>query len=760
MNELGKWITNGTKHPFYARKYIEITKVVKKATAKVCGLGQFNFYINGKKVKDHVLDPGWTNYEKRIQYVTFDITKDLVTGGNVIGAEVGNGWFIKDDTNYTFHFPPFMPPNPNPYRPFGSSLVLAVKLEIEYTDGTTKSMTADHTFKVKEHPVTVSNVYGSETIRGDLAQPGWNTVLFDDTDWPLAQMVKPQEEPKGRLEEQSQPPVKVINTYEGVRLHDTGKRCIYDLLQNMAGILEAEVCGRAGDIIRFYPAEKLTQEGDIDQMAKNWVMIDSCITYVIGQDDTWETCCMKFTYFAGRYIGVEGTAKIRSLKGHAITSAHVTHGRFRCDDKRFMQIYDMVEKTVEANMVSVHTDCPTIERFAWQEPNHLMAPSIMYMKDSKALWEKFLADMRTDQLTEETFFLDMEQKPYYPGAGLMPSQCPCYLPNVLPVPGLGSFYDIIPWGSTCILGTWWHYQFYGDEKIIEDNYDAGMRYLKHLKTKVNGDGFINHGLGDWGHPNNDLVRENIETVFLYADAVILAKFAEVLGYSKDKKKLEDYAAAVKENYNKKLLVKHPVKDFYCYRAWDHEDEIFLTQASQALPLYWGLVPEDKEEAVVAAFRDTLEMERSFLSGEVGLPYIIQTACRYGMNELICKYILKEEHPSYYAFILDGETTLGEYWEKNPRSHCHDMMGHIIEWYYNGMAGIIPEEPGFEKLTIRPYLPESMNEFTCSYQSVRGLIQVWVKRMAEGISIDVQVPQEVTYRIDRSQLKEGTDRCQL
>ena len=135
--------------------------------------------------------------------------------------------------------------------------------------------------------------------------------------------------------------------------------------------------------------------------------------------------------------------------------------------------------------------------------------------------------------------------------------------------------------------------------------------------------------------------------------------------------------------------------------------MFITQASQGLPLYWGLVPEDKKADVVKVFRKTLVDEQTFIAGEVGLPYVIQTARENGMNDLISQFILREEHPSYYAFVLDGETILGEYWETNPRSHCHDMMGHIIEWYYNGIAGIIPEEPGFTKVTIKPYMPDTI-----------------------------------------------------
>lgn len=814
-----QWITNGTAKPFYARKELTLDKAVKRAEAKVCGLGQFQFYINGKKAGDHELDPAWTDYRKLIYYVTFDVTDMLRPGKNVIGAEVGNGWFIKRDEHYTFTFPGFMPPNPNPYRPGASCLILAMELDLEYEDGTRDLIAADDSFKVKEHPVIMSNVYGSETIDGGLRQAGWRETGFDDSAWQQAEYVPEEEIPRADILEQTMPPVKVIKSYEGKLLHRVRPhRDIYDFGQNMSGILELEARGKAGDEIRIYPAEKLDENGDVDQVAKNWITVDSCITCIIGRDDVWEKFRMTFTYFAGRFVGAEacgsaesgsmpkqldcrdhaaetcGTIQIRNLTAHAITSAHKRSGTFTCDDERYNQIYDMIEKTVEANMVGVHTDCPTIERFAWQEPNHLMAGSIFYMKDGKKLWEKFLRDMRYAQHTKEDYFFDYAGEKIYPGDGLMPSQCPCYIPNVIPVPGMGSFYDIIPWGSTCILGTYWHYQFYGDRQIIEDNYEAGTRYFRHLLTKVNADGFINHGLGDWGNPKNELARENIETAFLYADAVCLAEFARVLGKAEDRKRLLEKAEEIKANYNEKLMTRHPEKGFWCYQcaagdttrneclgggdgsggtedrkgaahpsdpdgsdghdtaAAARPEEILLTQAAQALPLFWNMVPEDRKADVVQALRYTLEREGAFIAGEVGLPYIIQCARIYGMNELVSRFILRETHPSYYAFILDGETTLGEYWESNPRSHCHDMMGHIIEWYYNGIAGIIPEAPGFAKVTIRPYLPESMHEFSCTYQSTHGRIKVHVKETETEILLETEVPEGVETAIDVSNLE--------
>lgn len=181
MTLQAKWITNGTKAPFYVRRRFTLHKPVKSASAKVCGLGQFHFYVNGRKVSDHELDPGWTDYRKYIQYVVFDVTEYLREGDNMLGAEVGNGWFIKTDEHYTFTFPEFMPPNPNPYRPYGESLVFLAELTVCYEDGTTERLVSDEMFETRVHPVVMSNVYGSETIDGRLAVVDWCEVQKGNT---------------------------------------------------------------------------------------------------------------------------------------------------------------------------------------------------------------------------------------------------------------------------------------------------------------------------------------------------------------------------------------------------------------------------------------------------------------------------------------------------------------------------------------------------------------------------------------------------
>lgn len=757
QNVLAQWITNGADRPFYARKKFTLSEKIRRAEVTVCGLGQFNLYINGKKVGDHVLDPAWSDYRKLIYYLKFDVTEMLAEGENVIAAEVGNGWFImeQEDGNYTFRFPDFMPPNPNPYVPFAENLMLSLCLHVEFDDGAEKKILTDTYWKIAPHMIESSNVFGSETVNGEKRIKDWNTIICDDSGWASATLLKEDEMPKTLLKLQTMPPVRVIQTYEAKYLHTVNEREIYDLSQNASGMLEFDVMGKRGDVIRIYPAEKLGKDGDVDQFAKNWMDINVCETYIIGEDDTWEHFSMTFTYFCARFLAVEKCAGtiVRNIRLNAISSAGENAGSFYCDDERYMQIYRLIEKAVESNMVSVHTDCPTIERFAWQEENHLMAPAVMYMKKVKSHWEKFLMDTRISQHTKEDYFRDLEGKKFYPGEGLIPAQAPCYIPNVLPVPGMGSFYDVIAWGSTIILGTWWHYRFYGDLHVIAENYEAGKKYLQHLKSRVTEDGFINHGLGDWGNPNGIFARENIETAFLYADAATLKEFAELLGKAEEAGEFLSYAEEIKKNYNEKLLAFNEQTGKYCYRVWDQKDTIAVTPAAQALPLFWGMVPEEKEQDVADSLRKAVEDSGSFQAGEVGQPYIIQAMSKYGMNDLICKVILAKQHPSYYAFVLAGETTLGEYWEENPRSHCHDMMGHIAEWYYNGMAGIQPLEPGFRKVLIRPYLPESVRELKCSYQSASGLIEVSMERVDGKTDLQIQAAPGIETVVDRSFLEE-------
>ena len=317
----------------------------------------------------------------------------------------------------------------------------------------------------------------------------------------------------------------------------------------------------------------------------------------------------------------------------------------------------------------------------------------------------------------------LDGKPFFRGAGFLPPIAPSYGKFIADTP-LGNFWDLIAWGSFLILGAKWFYEYYGDLSMIRNYYGANCAYMDYLGTKITEDGFIAHGLGDWGNPQAGAqATANVETAFYYKDLVTMAEFAGLLGKQEDEKRFKDLAEEVRGNYNEKLLVKDPAGR-WCYRAWDHREELFCTQACQALPLHFGMVPEDKKKDVTDTLLELLEPS-GFVSGEIGFPAILQCLQESGHQDLIWKLAMREDTFSFYHFVQTGETALGEYWEDNPRSHNHDMMGSLMECYYTGIAGIRGLEPGFARAEIRPYLPNGIKRMKCSYGSAQGVVALEV-----------------------------------
>lgn len=761
----GKWIGNGNSKPFYARKIYSISKKIESAYAAVCGFGQFVFYINGKKVGNHELDPGWTNYNLKAQYVMFDIAEYLSQGENAFGISVGNGFYLADKgERYFFEMPPaamkkFMPPNTNGYEPFGTTLPLKAMMIIQYTDGSTDVIATDTTWKVKESACILANVYGSELYDARKYPVGWNAVAFEDEYWNYAKEV---DGPKGRLCAQGQPPIitKKICTAKLVERQEEGY--LYDFGQNMSCMLELSAKGKAGQKIELLVAEKLDANGKIDQMAKNWNMIDVSCTYILAGNPEGETWKQEFSYVGARYVLIKGGVpeqaevssteidmpQILSLKGHYIVSDSPITGTFQCDDERYNQVYRLIAEAMDSNLKSVHTDCPSIEKTAWLEESHLLAPSIMFYRDVRDLWSKIFDDAVIEQYTAETKENGIMGEPFYRGAGFLPPIAPAYGKLIVDTP-MGNFWDLIVWSSFSILGAKWFYQYYGNSCMIKKYYETDCRYMDYLATRVTEDGFVAHGLGDWGNPQMGAqATANVETAFYYEDLLTMAEFAELLEKPMDKEKFIKQAEKVRENYNEKLLVRDE-SGKWCYKAWNHKDTIFCTQACQALPLYFGMVPEEKEKDVTETLTELLAPS-GFVSGEVGFPAILRSLQKSGRRDLIWNLAMKEDAFSFYHFVQTGETALGEYWEDNPRSHNHDMMGSLMECYYTDIAGIKNQAPGFTKVLIKPCLPEGMNRMRCVYNCIQGELIVEVETGIKS-RVSVTVPAGMEAELDLTAL---------
>lgn len=708
-NWKGKWIGNGTSKPFIARKKFEAEKN-ENAVLSVCVPGQFEVKINGRNISPYVYEGSHTDFNKHVHYSTYDVSDFIITGENEITVEAANGWYIGDNDNGKRYFYTM----DKGYRAFGESLALIAQMKIgdEY-------IVSDNSWKVSRSKTTLADIYGSEDID--------NTIEYE---WISAKSVKP---PKGELIPCDYPPVIRKYCYNPKCVDKV--RMIFDFGQNMSSQFYLKIKGVKGQRIKLIPAEKLSASGDTEQTVDTYSLLT-----LSGGDDVFE---QKFSVNGARWYKIEGAEyeQITEFKSYFTTSSAKDCGYFSCSDERINKIYNLILKAIESNINHSHTDCPTIEKLGWLEPNHLMAHSVMYNKDVDMLWSKIAMDMRDAQYTENEFDIDNGAVAHEYKNGLVPSIAPRYAKFITDWKS-GSFWDIIPWGSSIILAAYEQYRFYGNKKILEDNYDCAKKYIEYLTEQYNDynrlygkngeERFICAGLGDWGiEQNNGCGRENIETAFYYHDLMTMAEISKLINKG-DEKSFAEQAEKVKKLYNKFLLATENGGAYY----QDYQSRKIM-QTNQAIPLYFGLVPDEYTEDVkntLIKLCDGNHLE----CGEIGLVYILRTLAAAGRNDIIYDMILKDTHPSYLRFVHTGETTLPEFWRDDARSRNHDMMGHIMEWFFEEVAGIKSND-GFKTVTVNPGCMDFIDEFECYYDSMCGLIKVIFK---EG-KLTVRMPNNVS-----------------
>ncbi len=711
-NWRGEWIGNNTKKPFIARKRFNVSGN-DSAVLSVCVPGQFEVKINGSKINPYAYEGSQTDFNKHIHYSTYDVTDFIRQGENEITVEAANGWYIGDDAEGKRYFYTM----DKGYKPFGECLALTVQLKIgnEY-------IVTDTSWEVSRSKTVLADIYGSEDID--------NTLQYE---WTLAQKVKP---PLGKLIPCDYPPVIHKYCYEPISVDK--ERMIFDFGQNMSSQFYLKIKGKMGQRIKLIPAEKLSVYGDIEQTVDTYSILT-----LSGKEDIFE---QKFSVNGARWYKIEGAEyeQIIEFKSYFATSSAEDCGYFRCGDERLNKIYNLILKAIESNLNHSHTDCPTIEKLGWLEPNHLMARSVMYNKDVDTLWSKIAADMRDAQYGENEFDIDNGAFPHEYKSGLIPSIAPRYAKFTTDW-NEGSFWDIIPWGSSIILAAYEQYRFYGNKRVLADNYTSAKKYIAYLTEqyndynrlygkngKNNEKRFICAGLGDWGvEQNKGRSRENIETAFYYHDLMIMAEISKILGFG-DETAFTKQAESVKRNYNDSLLVTDNGKAYY--RDYDNGK---ITQANQAIPLCFGLVPEEHRKAVENTLISVCE-NNHLRCGEIGLVYIIRALTAAKRNDIIYDMILKDAHPSYLRFVNMGETTLPEFWRDDARSRNHDMMGHIMEWFFTEVAGIKSDD-GFKTVTVNPACTDFIDGFECRFNSVRGEIKA---RYADG-KLSVTLPNNVT-----------------
>ena len=719
-------------------------KKIVEATAYVCGLGFYEFSLNGKKVGNSEFAPLWSDYDKTVYYNTYDVTEQLRRGENVVGILLGNGFYNVQGGRYRKLQISFGPPT------------LLFELVINYEDGTCTTVHSDNNWKYDFSPVTFNCIYGGEDYDARREQKGWNQIGFDDSHW---RPVVIQEAPKGILRPQMAAPVKIMERYDIQKVTKLNadqvasasvstKRTVdlsafvLDMGQNLAGFPEITVRGKRGQKVTLIVAEALTEEGACNQRQTGRQHYYEYTLKGEG-DETWHP---RFSYYGFRYVQVEGAVlkgqknpqKLPVLKN--IQSCFVYNSArkvstFESSNRIFNAAHRLIEKAVRSNMQSVFTDCPHREKLGWLEQVHLNGPGLLYNYDLTAYAPQIMQNMADAQHSN----------------GAMPTTAPEYV--IFEGPGMDVFAESPEWGGSLVIFPFMYYETYGDDSLIKKYYPNMRRYVDYLKTRAD-KGILSFGLGDWydygdfraGFSRNTPVPL-VATAHYYMTVMYLVQAAKMVGNDFDIRYYTSLAQDIMVAFNKCFL--H--KDMAQYGTG--------SQCSNALPLFLQMTQDadeqgnyrpdaDLNEKVFANLIKDVEAHGNRLTtGDVGNRYLIQTLARNGEHELIYKMFNHEEAPGYGFQLKFGATTLTEQWDpRQGSSWNHFMMGQIDEWFFNSLVGIRPSttpKQGYQKFIIAPQPVGDLKCVKASYETLYGTINVDWTCENGTFTLNVSVPVNTT-----------------
>lgn len=705
-NELGEKGIKRSVVPMF-RKEFNVGENLEKASINISGLGHYELHVNGEKVGDRFLAPGWTNYDKRIFYNTFDITDLLKNGRNAIGVLAGNGFYNVNRERYR-----------KLVIAYGYPMVI-FNLKVEYKDGTIQNIVSDENCRVLPSPITFSSIYGGEDYDANLERSGWNSPGFDDSDWKTPVIIS---DSIGKLEPETDFPLKVMQEFQikEILTSKTG-RTIYDFGQNASGIIAVKVKGNKGTKITIRPDELINEEGNITQRSGGGPYEFNYILKGDGEE-TWQP---RFTYYGFRYADVEitepencpGKTEILELKMLHTRNSSPTVGTFSCSDTLFNRTFELINWGIKSNMASVATDCPHREKLGWLEQTYLIGPSMHYNFDIQTLYSKVVTDMMDSQLEN----------------GLVPDIAPEY------VPFQGGFRDSPEWGSASVIIPWQMYKWYGNKEVLQKAYPMMKSYVQYLQTTAK-DNIISHGLGDWfdlgpKQPGEAQLTPKAVTAtsIWYYDLKIVAQVAEMLGYKEDSKEFQNLAVNVKDAF---------LKNFY-----DEKTGVCSSgsQTSYAMSLYTGLIPDTEKEKVLKNLVDSIaKNDYALTSGDIGYHFLVRVLNENGRSDVLFKMNNRSDRPGYGYQLKQGATSLTESWAalKNV-SNNHMMLGHLMEWFYAGLGGIYQSENSvaYNEIIIAPKTVGGIKWVKCSFNSINGIISSNWEKTDKSFKLNFEIPEK-------------------
>jgi len=706
----GAWTT--IPCPFL-RKEFSVANEVRSARLYVTALGLYECVINGQRVGDDVLAPGWTDYRKRVQYRVYDVSGMVKRGGNVLGAILGDGW-------YCGHV------EWRSRQRYGDKPKLLAQLELTLRDGAREVIRSDGSWRCAYGPILESDLLMGESYDARRELAGWGMAGYDDSGW---QKVEVHGDPGIALDAQRGPVVRRMCELRPVAdpVKDTRQwrnpKWVFDMGQNMAGWVRLRVSGPAGTTVRIRHAEMLNPDGTIYTANLRTAKATDHYTLRGGEEEVYEP---RFTFHGFRYVEVTGLPEETELTRDAVTGI-VVHsemevtGDFECSDGLVNQLQKNIQWGQRGNFIDIPTDCPQRdERLGWTGDAQVFVRTAAHNMEVAGFFTKWLQDLEDGQGQEG------EVPPTAPSTDVVESDG-----------GPG-------WADAMVICPWTMYLCYGDRRILARHYGAMERLMGYLCATARDyirahDGMSWRGFGDWLSINAETPKDLIGTAFFAYSAQLMARIAWVLGKSGDVKKYEELAERVKEAFVRRFVTPEGLV-------------ASQTQTAYVLALHFDLLPAAVRGRAAAELVEDIKRRGMHLStGFVGAPYLQHVLTATGHGDVAYELLLQKTWPSWLYAVTKGATTIWERWDgwteekgfqdAGMNSFNHYAYGSVGDWLYQRVAGIDADarEAGFKHVVMRPMWEGPLRWARGRLRGPYGEIESWWRREEGKIIWEVKVP---------------------
>jgi len=716
------------------RRDFKLNGAVESARAYVTCHGLYEMQLNGQRVSDYLFNPGWTSYNKRLQYQSYDITNLLRTGDNAVGVLLGDGWY-KGDLTWT--------PKRNFY---GARVGLLMQIKITYKDGRQETVGTDGSWKASTGPILMSEIYAGETYDARLEKPGWSASGYDDKDWTPVKiasygtenLVAPAGPPVRRMQELE--PVKIFKTPAGDTVADMG--------QNMVGWVRLKVQGPSGATVTLRHAEVLDKQGNF--YTENLRGAAETIRYTLkgGGPEVFEP---HFTFQGFRYVAIDGypgQVTRDSLTGIVIHSDMSVTSEFETSKPLVNQLQHNIIWGQKGNFLDVPTDCPQRdERLGWTGDAQVFSATAAFNMDVAGFFTKWLRDLAADQ---------------YPTGSV-----PFVIPDVLGGKGGAVAGGSAAWADSAVIIPYNMYLAYGDKRILEEQYPSMRAWVEYMRKRA-GDDYVwrnDFHFGDWlafastsaDYPGATTGKDLIATAFFAHSTDLLQRIAATIG------KQDDAA-----NY---LQLLEKIKAAFCREFVTETGRVGEnTQTAYVLALDFGLLPDNLRPIAARRLADDVKTRGHLTTGFVGTPYLCDVLSRWGYLDTAYFLLNHDQYPSWLYEVKQGATTIWERWDgekpdgsfqdKSMNSFNHYAYGAVGDWMYRVMAGIDIDEsaPGYKHVLIQPQPGGGFTTVKASHESMYGEVgSAWtIKDGQMELNVEIPANTHATVRLPKAQLSGMTE----